>query len=165
MSRKTPPSFEQFTRWVTTNLNGDCLAKSPAPTLLDAARAARDEVCRIASAPTFEVLQLLAASDEYDAALPELKTTRGFRISLVYDESSRTSTASIVVLVQCPPQLIRHAYGRTVYLWNGNQRFELGQFDLDGKALGTLPAGIEITRSDFAQGQVKLEEPDLPGGD
>jgi hypothetical protein len=41
--------------------------------------------------------------------------------------------------------------GRSVYLWYGSTRFELGQFDADGKALGTLPAGIEITLSDFAR--------------
>jgi hypothetical protein len=54
--------------------------------------------------------------------------------------------------------------GQTAFLWNGSQRFELGQFDADGKAIGTLPAGIEITMSDFAAGHIKLEEPDAPGG-
>jgi hypothetical protein len=47
----------------------------------------------------------------------------------------------------------------TAYLWYGTERFELGQFDGDGKAIGALPAGIEISASDFAQGRVKLEEP------
>jgi hypothetical protein len=63
------------------------------------------------------------------------------------------------VLVQCPPELIDTVQGETAYLWNGQQRFELGPFDSEGKAIGTLPAGIEISASDFALGNVKLEEP------
>ena len=55
--------------------------------------------------------------------------------------------------------MIDEVQGKTVYLRNGAARFELGQFDSDGKALGTLPAGIEITLSDFAKGLVKLEAP------
>jgi hypothetical protein len=56
--------------------------------------------------------------------------------------------------------MIADCAGKTVYLWSGNQRFELGEFDVEGKAIGTLPGGIEITASDFASGNVKLETPD-----
>jgi hypothetical protein len=63
------------------------------------------------------------------------------------------------VLVHCPVELISALEGRTAYLWYGEERFELGQFDAEGKAVGELPAGVEITASDFAQGKVKLEEP------
>ena len=60
------------------------------------------------------------------------------------------------------PERIAELQGQTVFLWNGAERFELGQFDSDGKALGTLPAGLEITLSDFKMGRVKLEEPNPP---
>ncbi len=63
--------------------------------------------------------------------------------------------------------MIAQVQGKTVYLWNGTARFELGQFDADGKALGTLPAGIEITLADFTNGRVQLEAPgsrEDPGG-
>jgi hypothetical protein len=55
--------------------------------------------------------------------------------------------------------LIGQVQGQVAYLWNGTKRFELGQFDIDGKAIGTLPAGMQITLSDFATGNVKLEAP------
>jgi len=40
------------------------------------------------------------------------------------------------------------------------ERFSLGQFDADGKAIGALPSGVHISMTDFASGKVKLEEPD-----
>jgi len=45
------------------------------------------------------------------------------------------------------------------HLWYGTERFELGQFDAEGKAIAELPAGLEITASDFALGKIKFEEP------
>jgi hypothetical protein len=112
-----------------------------------------------------EVLQLLAAADKSDSSrLPELTTARGFRVTLAYEEGRDATEASICVLVRCPPELIDAVQGQSAFLWNGAERFELGQFDSEGKAIGTLPAGIEISLSDFAQGKVKLEEPP-PGSD
>ena len=66
------------------------------------------------------------------------------------------------MLVQCPPEKVSQVQGSTAYLWNGSERFELGQFDADGKAIGTLPVGVQISISDFALGKVKLEEPPDP---
>jgi hypothetical protein len=140
--------------------------------LLSAARAAREDFLKSRSAlsastseapQTYgprEVLQLLAAADHTPAAMPpELTTARGFRVTLVYDEGENSRSSSICVLVHCPPHMIGSVEGETAYLWNGSQRFELGQFDSEGKAIGTLPAGIEISLSDFTSGRVLLEEP------
>jgi hypothetical protein len=145
--------------------------------LLSAARAARDEhLCAVeaaAAAPlvkdprnNIEVLQLLAAaSTDESTRPPALTTARGFRVTLAYDEGERPDNSSICVLVQSPPELLRYVQNETAYLWNGTERFELGQFDADGKAIGTLPAGVQISVSDFASGKVKLEEPDYPPQD
>jgi hypothetical protein len=169
------PSFEEFARWLAL--------RSPPPTpdearyerLRAAARDARDEflTAQRGIAPNlqasahyghFEVLQLLAAADKSDSPRPaDLTTARGFRVTLAFEEGRGGDVSSICVLVQCPPELIESVQGETAYLWNGAQRFELGQFDVEGKAIGTLPAGIEISPSDFAMGNVKLEEP--PAGE
>ncbi len=63
------------------------------------------------------------------------------------------------MLVHCPAELIAALEGKTACLWYGAERFELGEFDGEGKAIGELPPGVEITASDFALGKVKLEEP------
>jgi hypothetical protein len=163
------PDFNEFSRWLAQQ------SKQPAirnpESLLDAARAARDEFLQaqssvVASAnvpaqrATLEVLQLMAAADKSATTRPpEMTTARGFRVTLAYEEGDGTNTASICVLVRCPEELITTLQGETAYLWNGTQRFELGQFDSEGKAIGILPAGIEISLSDFAMGKVKLEEP------
>jgi len=134
--------------------------------LLAAARAARDETIR--SLPhrphRIESLQLLAAATLSDTAdrPPELMTARGFRVTLAYDEGDSPGTSCIAVLVQCPADMIAVVQSQTAYLWNGSERFALGQFDADGKAIGVLPAGVEISLTDFTEGKVKLEEPSAP---
>jgi hypothetical protein len=165
------PDFDEFSRWLAQQSKQPSL-RSQAESLLDAARSARDEfllaqtsvASSTANAParhtTMEVLQLMAAADRSDASRPpEMTTARGFRVTLAYEEATGTQEASICVLVRCPPELIAALEGETTYIWNGSQRFELGQFDSEGKAIGILPAGIEISLSDFAMGKVKLEEP------
>jgi hypothetical protein len=123
--------------------------------LITAARGAR-----YAAPRHVETLQLLAAADRSGVARPpELTTARGFRVTLAYDDGPDGESSSICVLVRCPSELIGRIKGETAYLWNGTERFELGQFDADGKAIGTLPAGIQITLSDFSSGRVKLDEP------
>jgi hypothetical protein len=157
------PDFDEFSRWLASRLSQQSLSAEHFARLRAAARDARDEFVlaqRPASPGSFEVLQLLAAAD-HDAALPpEITTPRGFRVSLAYDEGNGEEGASIGVLVTSPPDMIADVWGKTVYLWSGNQRFELGQFDAEGKALGTLPGGIDITASDLASGHVKLETPE-----
>ena len=161
-----PPKFDAFATWLArrqaTPATGGTAARYEK--LLAAARDARDETLgsksRDQKTGHIEVLQLLAAADKSDTARPpELMTARGFRVTLAYDESGDPLVSSLCVLVHCPPELVGRVQGETAYLWSGSERFELGQFDAEGKALGMLPAGIEITLSDFTQGKVKLEEP------
>jgi hypothetical protein len=166
------PDFNQFSRWLASRLNDQAVGSDQFAQLHTAARDARDEFVRTqwegtgansavaADRGSLEVLQLLAAADRDASLPPEITTPRGFRITLAFDEGSGAEPASIGVLVVCPPDLLTGVEGKTVYLWSGSERFELGQFDAEGKAIGTLPAGIEITASDFAAGKVKLEAPE-----
>ena len=166
------PDFDDFSRWLSAQFNAPAEDAARYQTLLTAARAARTEFVearrnaqseRSTSAPNrghLETLQLLAAADRSSSPHPpELTTARGFRVTLAYDDGDGPESSSICVLVRCPPELIETVQGETAFLWNGSERFELGQFDSEGKAIGTLPAGIEISLSDFALGKVKLEEP------
>ena len=169
------PTFEEFARWLTLRSPQPVQDEARRQRLRAAARDARDEflTAQRGLAPNpdagaryghFEVLQLLAAAAKSESPRPaDLTTARGFRVTLAFEEGGGGDVSSICVLVQCPPELIESVQGETAYLWNGAQRFELGQFDAEGKAIGTLPAGIEISPSDFAMGNVKLEEP--PAGE
>jgi hypothetical protein len=166
-----PPSFDQFSRWLAERLDQPRLKSERYETLREAAREARDEFvaahgtaagvhAQTEGQGPIEVLYLLAAADKSESSLPpEITTPSGFRVTLAYEEATGEDAASICVLVNCPPELIGALEGQMVCLWYGTQRFELGQFDGEGKAIGLLPAGLEITSSDFAQGRVKLEEP------
>jgi hypothetical protein len=170
-NERPAPDFSDFTRWLAAWQGAVPECREPTEQMLAAARKARDDVAasRVsqlltpgsASEPSLvEVLKLLAAaSTDPNSQPPELLTPRGFRVTLAYEEEAGPRRASICVLVRCPPQMIEQVQGKTVYLWSGAARFELGQFDADGKALGALPAGIEITLADFAKGIVKLEAP------
>jgi hypothetical protein len=164
-------SFREFTRWVATRQASVKPSTERYAALHRAADVARREFLlargeaqenessnRLRRNPV-SVLQLLAAADGEDVTVPEMETARGFRVSIVYEEGDEATGSSICVLVQCPPDLVERVQGETAYLWNGSERLELGQFDLDGKAIGTLPAGIQITLSDLSLGKVTLEEP------
>jgi hypothetical protein len=167
----TPPDFQEFNRWLATRAGASAASVESYQTLLSAARAARDEAIRIAlDAPgssrvdagdrSVEVLKLLAAATADESSRPpELTTARGFRVTLAYEDVTTQDQASICVLVVAPPELVEELQGQTAFLWNGSERFELGEFDSDGKAIGTLPAGIEISLSDLTAGEVKLEGP------
>jgi hypothetical protein len=164
---RPPPNFSDFARWVAASQDAVPAEREAPEETLTAARQARDQwvlPTRPYAEPTeAEVLQLLAAaSTDANSRPPEVMTPRGFRVTLAYEEESSARRSSICVLVRCPPEIIDQVQGKTVYLWSGSTRFELGQFDVDGKAIGTLPAGIEITLSDFARGTVKLEAPNAP---
>ena len=173
-NERPAPDFSDFARWIAARQGAAPQLCEPTEKMLEAARKARDDLAAsqishlltpgsASEPPIVEVLRLLAAaSADSNSQPPELMTPRGFRVTLAYEEESSARRASICVLVRCPPQMIEQVQGKTVYLWNGAARFELGQFDADGKALGTLPAGIEITLSDFARGIVKLEAPSGP---
>jgi hypothetical protein len=162
MPEKSVPKFDDFTRWVAA-MGRVSTSTLPSERLIKSARAAREASLRQLAAPIGrrETLTLLAAATEDSGVPPELITARGFRVSIVYGDSP-AGGVSLCVLVQCPAALAPKLVGRTAYLWNGDHRFELGQFDPDGRAIGTLPAGIEISVSDFQHGAVQLEEPDAP---
>jgi hypothetical protein len=159
-SKSPPPNFKEFTHWVRNKVDIAQVNAEANPKLFAAARVARDHAVAARGHGNIEVLQLLAAeSADESSRPPELMTAKGFRVTLAYDDGSSAEQPSICVLVQCPLDQVAQVQGQTAYLWNGSERFELGQFDADGKAIGTLPAGIEITLSDFATGNVKLEAP------
>jgi hypothetical protein len=168
-SKSPPPSLNDFARWVRNTVDVESTSANAHQKLIAAARAARDAAVATrhsdSESPSrrssrLEVLQLLAAaSTDERFRPPELLTAKGFRVTLAYDDGSTVKEPSIGVLVQCPLELVPQVQGQTAYLWNGSERFELGQFDADGKAFGSLPVGIEITLADFATGNVKLEAP------
>jgi len=171
-NERPPADITAFARWLANRESTLPAAPETTAPVLTAARRARDEFTRaiqsarpleprsVAGEGTMEVLELLAAaSADPSARPPEMLTPRGFRVTLAFDEGTASDRASICVLVRCPPEMIEKVAGKSVYLWSGTSRFELGQFDVDGKAIGTLPAGIEITLADFATGSVQLEAP------
>ena len=171
-SDNSRPGFYQFTRWVAVKSIARGVSSEVPEAIREAARATRDDAISmvrtatvdlsLASSPgsSVEVIRLLAAASTDDKSRPpELVTAKGFRVTLAYDEGTCANGSSICVLVRAPSELIDEIQGQTAFLWNGTERFELGQFDSDGKAIGTLPAGIEISLSDFVTGRVKLEGP------
>jgi hypothetical protein len=163
------PDFEEFSRWLSQrspraipNLERQARLQAAACAARDEFLAARHSVASLQAvdASQLEVLQLLAAADQSEVTnLPAMTTARGFTVTLAFDEGEAGQAASICILVQSPLSRLPSIVGETVSLWIGRERFELGQFDADGKALGTLPAGIQVTLADFAQGRVQLEEP------
>lgn len=167
------PAFEEFLRFVASRCRPSPRGASPTQQVLAAAREAHEQLSAMTAADDpvfarglpgtrFEVLALLAASSEGSARPPELLTVHGFRVRLAYRDGTESQPSSICVLVQCPERWIERVQGRVAYLWSGATRFELGEFDADGKAIGTLPAGIEITMSDLASGRIRLEAPEVP---
>lgn len=174
----TPPNFEEFSRWLAHRDApfGTTQSSIRYQRLLTAARAARDETLRaraetlalqseVTAAPAgrLERIEALAASDPSDPNMPmELLTARGFRVMLSYEEDPLPGTATLCVLVQAPQRLIGRVTGARVYLWDGRERHEIGELDVDGKAIGVLPVGLHITSAALLDGRVLLEEPDVP---
>lgn len=159
------PAFEEFLKFVAWKSRSSPSRTVAADRVLAAARAARLELRASPSPPDradCEVLELLAAASADTGEPPELITVRGFRVRLAYRDGSDSEPSSICVLVQCPEQWLEHVQGRVAYLWSGTERFALGEFDAEGKAIGTLPAGIEITLDDLATGRIRLEAPEVP---
>ncbi len=171
------PDLMTFARWLAANVDersiADYATQRPSASLVAAARRARDECGRLAEglgtgheklpSGTGEVLKLLAAADASDSVLPpELTTASGFRVTLANDPGEQSGAATLCVLVRCPTGLIGSIEGQIACLCRSTERFELGQFDAEGKAIGTLPAGVDIALSDFSRGDIRLEV--LPRG-
>jgi len=166
------PDLMTFARWLATKVDSrgiaDTATRRPSASLVAAARRARDESRHLAEdlgtgrgllpAPIGEVLLLLAAADESDAVLPpELMTASGFRVTLASELGVEPGAATLCVLVRCPAGLMDSIEGQIACLCRGAERFELGEFDSEGKAIGTLPAAVDITLSDFSRGIIRLE--------
>ena len=173
-----PPDFDSFARWVASRFGATDTGAVPPDRLVAAARDARDASGTsgpaMPGAPqpsgsparVIEVLEFLAAaSAEETARPPELVTGRGFRVALAYENTNHSQMPAICVLVQCPVKWAVCLEGETVFLWLGPERYELGQLDADGKAIGFLPAGIRVTMADFSSGVVRLETPAPPSSD
>ncbi len=167
-AKRTTSQFEAFARWLAARqparpAPSEFAASNRFGELLAEARRARDHaVAGIGDADGghFECLRLLAAADRSGSTVcPEMVTARGFHVALARDEGAVTGPGSVCVLVRSPPELTRSVAGRTAFLWNGAERFEVGRFDADGKAIGTLPCGAEISTSDLTGGRVWLELP------
>jgi len=176
MSPKTP-DFDDFSRWLSDRLRTPGIRPDRYDTRL-AAQLARSEFLhgrraqRVIPArdqaasrrATLEVLKLLAAADgQGESRPPEMTTAHGYGVTFAHDDGGAPDCRSIGVLVRSPLESIADVAGETVYLWSGAQRFEIGDFDGEGKAIGTLPAGIEISLLDLAGGRVKIELPPLTG--
>jgi hypothetical protein len=170
------PSFEEFLRFVAAKHRATPGGFAPSERVLAAARAARRELRTLSPGDppacgggtldgSCEVLEVLAASSRDSASPTELITARGFRVSLDYREATDSEPSSICVLVRCPERWLGGVQGRMAFLWNGEVRCELGEFDSDGKAIGTLPAGVEVTLNDLTTGRVRLETPAGPAHD
>jgi hypothetical protein len=94
-----------------------------------------------------------------------MQTARGFRVQVSHEEDLLSGTASLCVLVQAPQRLVGKVTGARIYLWSGNERHEIGELDAEGKAIGVLPIGLQISGKDLLAGRVMLEEPDGPDAD
>jgi hypothetical protein len=164
------PSFNDFGRWLASRHKQQGAPQERYEQVSSAARSARNEFvqARAEVSPTssvtrsgrgsLETLQLLAAADKDASLPPEIVTPRGFRIALAYDDGGEAGL-SLGVFVTCPADLSASLEGQMAYLWCGDERFELGQFDAEGKALGALPPGYAVSAEDFASGRVQLEVP------
>lgn len=159
MSRKGEPgSFEDFLAWW-----GDTVSRArdgafePGPEVSEAAREARQEFrdlqdmhqeelrIRLRGGNYYEEVELLAAADaDTRRWLPRLRTPNGFAISALYAPDSPAGSAPVGLLVECPVELIEVCRGQPVHVAAGGQWIELGEIDIDGKAIGDLPPGCEL---------------------
>jgi hypothetical protein len=78
-------------------------------------------------------------------------------VTLASELGVEPGAATLCVLVRCPAGLMDSIEGQIACLCRGAERFELGEFDSEGKAIGTLPAAVDITLSDFSRGIIRLE--------
>ena len=157
-------SFEDFVRWLAAiERNGDG-ANVPLPEtqVLTAARDAWREhqsmqsaqraalADRVRSGKYVEEVELMAAADgDRDRRLPRLRTPNGFSISALYAGNKGTGVAPVALLVECPADLVEVFRGQKVHISSGGRWVEVGEIDVDGKATGDLPAGMDF-RPPFA---------------
>jgi hypothetical protein len=165
-----PGSFEDFLRWLGEATH-DSRANGPLPDaqVLAAARdawqqhqslrrAQRDAIAqRVRSGMYVETVELMAAADaDRTRWLPRLRTPNGFAISALY-ATGAPEAAPVGLLVECPVDLIEVFKGQKVHISMGGRWVEIGEIDVDGKAAGDLPEGIDF-RPPFAFRVGTLEE-------
>jgi hypothetical protein len=165
-----PESFEDFVRWLGEPKPHEPIAIEPSAEVLAAARSAWQEFQRlgqehrkllgnrIRSGNYYEALELMAAADAVRSHwLPRLRTPNGFAISALYAPNAPRGAVPIGLLVECPVELIEVCRGQPVHVQAGGAWIELGEIDVDGKAMGDLPEGIEF-RPPFGFRVGKLHE-------
>ncbi len=177
-----PGTFEDFVRWLgEANSTSDHGAEDPTPEILAAARVAWEEfqgvrqthqqslMARLRSGTYHEELELMAAADaDRGRWLPRLRTPNGFAISALYGANAPPEAAPMGLLVECPAELIEVCRGQPVHIAAGGQWVELGEIDVDGKAMGDLPAGFEFKPpfafrvGKLAEEPSELRKPDQP---
>jgi hypothetical protein len=106
----------------------------------------REELAaRIRAGRYYEEIELLAAADaDRGRWLPRLRTPNGFAISTLYAPNSPPGALPVGLLVECPVELLDVCRGQKVHIAAGGQWIELAEIDVDGKAMGDLPAGFEF---------------------
>jgi hypothetical protein len=158
-----PGSFEDFVRWLgEVRHEGDADLCRPDARVLSAAteawqecqslqRAQREAIVeQVRSGRYVEELELLAAADaDRNRWLPRLRTPSGFAISALYAANSAAGAAPVGLLVECPADLIEVFRGQKVDVSVGGRWVEIGEMDIDGKATGDLPQGLDF-RPPFA---------------
>jgi len=157
-NRLKPGSFEDFARWLAeTRHESDMDDAEPDMQMLSAAkkawrghqslqRAQRDALAQRLRAGTYvEEIELMAAADnDRDRRLPRLRTPNGFAISALYAGNSTPRSPPIGLLVQCPADLIEVFRGQKVQVSAAGRWIEIGEIDVDGKAIGDLPEGVDF---------------------
>lgn len=180
--KSSPGSFADFLRWVgEPNHPPQSAAEEPTSEVLAAARQAWEEfqslrrthrddlVARLRAGTYHEELELMAAADaDRSRWLPRLRTPNGFAISALYAPNAPEVAAPIGLLVECPVELIEICRGQPVHIAAGGQWVEIGEIDVDGKAMGDLPAGFEFKPpfafrvGKLAEEPTELRKPDPP---
>lgn len=179
-----PESFEGFVRWLADPKRGEGAREAdPSPEIIAAAtaawwnfqsaqRAQREALVAHVRAGTYcEELVLMAAADaDRTRWLPRLRTPNGFAISALYPANSPPGrgTAPVGLLVECPADLIDIFKGQQVQISAGDRWVQIGEIDVDGKAMGDLPEGIELKPpfvlrvGNLAEQPTELRKPDEP---
>jgi hypothetical protein len=172
----TEGGFDDFVRWATerhresdeapAELSAEVLAAARAAYqgVSDLKRAHHQElVARLRSGTYYEELELMAAADaDRDRWLPRLRTPNGFSISTLYAADSAAGATPVGLLVECPEQLRDLCRGLKVSILAGDSWIEIGEIDVDGKATGDLPPGMEFKPPfGFRVGQIEEQPEDL----
>ncbi len=175
-------SFEDFVRWLAEARPGDGTeVPDPDPEVRSASREAwqqhqslqsaqRQALAERVRAGTYvEALELMVAADtDRSRWLPRLRTPNGFAISALYATPSAPGVAPVGLLVECPADLIEIFKGQRVHVAAAGRWVEIGEIDVDGKAMGDLPEGFEFTPpfsfriGTLAPQPAELQRPDEP---